>query len=609
MNNNTINLLPTHVANQIAAGEVVQRPSSVVKELLENSIDSSASEIKLLIKSSGKTLIQVTDNGTGMNRSDSKLCFKRHSTSKINVADDLYSLKTKGFRGEALASIAAISHVELRTKTENEAIGTLIKINGGVVEKEEKINTATGTFIAVKNLFYNTPARRSFLKSDSVELRHIINEFHRIALIHPEVNFTFNHNKSNLFDLRSETFKQRIIHIFGNKMNEKLVPINENTELLKISGFVLKPQFARKSRGEQFFFVNNRFIKSHYLNHAIVTAFEGLMVEKKYPGYFLVLDVNPNSIDVNIHPTKTEIKFSDDTTIYALIRAAVKHSLGQFNITPMLDFDRNPSFDTPYKQFKKSINNPKVEINSSFNPFFPESGNIKKKFKAIDPNFIGFESKSNTDSDSSLENNFEKDVIQSSIFETDTSISSVNTFQLKNKYIVSTTKSGLVIINQNLAHQRILYERYLQIMTNNSTESQELIFPINLNYSTKNILIIKKLKSQLSQAGFNISTLKKNTLTLNSIPSLINETEVNDIFDQIISDVENEIPGFNFSQIDLLAKSMSKSLAIKNGKELKPKEQEFILNSLFACIDPNISPTNKKTFIMLKFNDIDSKFN
>ena len=392
-------------------------------------------------------------------------------------------------------------------------------------------------------------------------------------------------------------------------MNEKLVPINENTELLKISGFVLKPQFARKSRGEQFFFVNNRFIKSHYLNHAIVTAFEGLMVEKKYPGYFLVLDVNPNSIDVNIHPTKTEIKFSDDTTIYALIRAAVKHSLGQFNITPMLDFDRNPSFDTPYKQFKKSINNPKVEINSSFNPFFPESGNIKKKFKAIDPNFIGFESKSNTDSDSSLENNFEKDVIQSSIFETDISISSVNTFQLKNKYIVSTTKSGLVIINQNLAHQRILYERYLRIMTNNSTESQELIFPINLNYSTKNILIIKKLKSQLSQAGFNISTLKKNTLTLNSIPSLINETEVNDIFDQIISDVENEIPGFNFSQIDLLAKSMSKSLAIKNGKELKPKEQEFILNSLFACIDPNISPTNKKTFIMLKFNDIDSKFN
>mgnify|MGYP001395461403 CR=1 FL=1 len=609
MNKNIINVLPTHVANQIAAGEVVQRPSSVVKELLENSIDSSASEIKLLIKSSGKTLIQVIDNGTGMNPSDSKLCFKRHSTSKINVAEDLYSLKTKGFRGEALASIAAISHVELRTKIENEAIGTLIKINGGVLEKDEKINTATGTFIAVKNLFYNTPARRNFLKSDSVELRHIINEFQRIALIHPEVNFTFHHNKNNLFDLRSETFKQRIVHIFGNKMNEKLVPIDENTELLKISGFVLKPQFARKSRGEQFFFVNKRFIKSHYLNHAIVTAFEGLMVEKKYPGYFLVLDVNPNSIDVNIHPTKTEIKFSDDSTIYALIRAAVKHSLGQFNITPMLDFDRNPSFDTPYKQFKKSINYPKVEINSSFNPFLPEPGSIKKKLKEIDPNFIGFESKSNSDSDSSFENNFEKDIIQSSIFETDISISSANTFQLKNKYIVSTTKSGLVIINQNLAHQRILYERYLRLMTNNSTESQKLIFPINLNYSTKNILVIKKLKSQLSQAGFNISKLKKNTLTLNSIPSLIKESEVNDIFDQIISDVENEIPGFNFSQIDLLAKSMSKSLAIKNGKELKTKEQEFILNSLFACIDPNISPSNKKTFIMLKFNDIDSKFN
>ena len=340
-----INLLPDHVANQIAAGEVVQRPSSVVKELLENAIDAGSTTIKLFIKNAGKTRIQVIDDGKGMSDTDARLSFERHATSKINSAEDLFSLNTKGFRGEALASIAAIAHVELKTKQENDELGTAITIEGSIVKKQETTATSKGTSIAVKNLFFNIPARRNFLKSDAVELRHIIDEFHRVVLAHPQINFSMYHNDNNLFDLRSENFRQRIVHTFGKKTNEKLVPVDEDTELLKISGFIGKPEFAKKSRGEQFFFVNQRFIKSPYLNHAIQAAFEGLLAPNKYPSYFLNLRVDPKSIDINIHPTKTEIKFDDEPTIYALLRAAVKHSLGQFSVAPILDFQRDSALD------------------------------------------------------------------------------------------------------------------------------------------------------------------------------------------------------------------------------------------------------------------------
>jgi DNA mismatch repair protein MutL len=367
---NLIKLLPDHVANQIAAGEVVQRPSSVVKELLENSIDSGAKKISLLIKESGRTLIQVIDNGCGMSEKDALICFQRHSTSKITNAADLFNLSTKGFRGEALASIAAISHTELITKNNINEIGTFIKIEGNKITQNKPIVANQGSSISVKNLFYNVPARRNFLKSDNVEVRHIINEFHRVALAHPEIHFEFENNENQLFSLPISNIRQRIVNIFGSKSNEKLVPVNETTEVLKLSGFIFKPEFSKKSRGEQFFFVNNRFIKSPYLNHAVNSAFEGLINTGYNASYFLFLDVDPKRIDINIHPTKTEIKFDDDHTIYAILRSAIKHSLGQFNISPILDFDRDKNLDIPYKYASMtSTNNIDVEVNHNFNPF------------------------------------------------------------------------------------------------------------------------------------------------------------------------------------------------------------------------------------------------
>ena len=368
-----IQLLPDHVANQIAAGEVVQRPASVVKELLENAIDADATIIKLIVKDAGKTLIQVIDNGKGMSSTDARLSFERHATSKIRTANDLFQLHTKGFRGEALASIAAIAHVALKTKTEIDDVGHAIEIEGSKVISQNIIVTPKGTSVAVKNLFFNIPARRNFLKSNTVELRHVIDEFHRVALTHPSINFAMYNNGSETFNLPISNFRQRIVNIFGSKINEKLVPVTENTEVLKISGFVGKPEFARKTRSEQYFFVNNRFIKSAYLNHAIASAFEGLLKSGMHPSYFLHLEVDPQTIDINIHPTKTEIKFDDEHTLYALLRSAVKHSLGQFNIAPVLDFNRDPSLDTPYAYNKTPINTPKIEVDKSYNPFKAET--------------------------------------------------------------------------------------------------------------------------------------------------------------------------------------------------------------------------------------------
>ena len=605
---NVIKLLPDHVANQIAAGEVVQRPSSVVKELLENSIDANSTDIKLYIKNSGKTLIQVVDNGKGMSFKDARMCFERHATSKISSAKDLFSLNTKGFRGEALSSIAAISHVELKTKTKLDKLGSLIKIEGSEIKLEDSISVSDGTSLAVKNLFFNIPARRNFLKSDTVELRHIIDEFHRVVLAHPKINFSMFHNGNEIFDLRSENFRQRIIHVFGNRMNEKLVPVDENTELLKISGFVGKPEFAKKSRGEQFFFVNQRFIKSSYLNHAVISAFDGLLAPKKIPSYFLNLSVDSNSIDINIHPTKTEIKFDDEPTLYALLRAAVKHSLGQFNIAPVLDFERNSSFDTPYSSNINSFVTPKIEVDPEFNPFDKnESYNFSSTNS--DDFYIGINSKSNNKLEPLSEIEFESNSIQSSIFDNDEIKNSNNTFQLLNKYILCKIKSGLMVVDQNRAHQRVLYEGFLKQFTLETPTIQNLLFPLNLNLTSDELKIIKDIEIQLKQTGFSISKYNKDGLFLNAIPVGVKESNVPSIFEELISDIKSEVPNINFSYSDLMAKLIAKSLATQNGKKLTTVEQEFIINSLFACKEPNLSPSNKRIFITIEISDLDSKFN
>ncbi len=597
---NLIKLLPDHVANQIAAGEVVQRPSSVVKELLENSIDSGAKKISLLIKESGRTLIQVVDNGCGMSEKDALICFQRHSTSKITNAADLFNLSTKGFRGEALASIAAISHTELITKNNTSEIGTFIKIEGNKITQNKSIVANEGSSISVKNLFYNVPARRNFLKSDNVEVRHIINEFHRVALAHPEIHFEFENNENQLFSLPISNIRQRIVNIFGSKSNEKLVPVNETTEVLKLSGFIFKPEFSKKSRGEQFFFVNNRFIKSPYLNHAVNSAFEGLINTGYNASYFLFLDVDPKRIDINIHPTKTEIKFDDDHTIYAILRSAIKHSLGQFNISPILDFDRDKNLDIPYKYASMtSTNNIDVEVNHNFNPFDKNQNELN--FKDLNQSkdnqqleYSAFQGELNTqlDLDGDLTNK-----------------SSSSVFQLKNKYLVNKIKSGLVIINQNRAHQRILYENFLKYITVQGNDSQKLIYPVEVQLSIKEIAIIENFKTQLNNSGFLFDTINNETLSFSSLPSSIEKENLESVIRSLLDNINNEIPDDNFSQTDMISKSLSKSMAIKNGQHLSASEMDFIVNGLFACKEPNISPFNKRTYITLTKEDLDNKFN
>ncbi len=502
-----IQLLPDHVANQIAAGEVVQRPASVVKELLENAIDARATDIKLIVKDGGKTLVQVIDNGSGLGETDARLCFERHATSKIRIAEDLFDLHTKGFRGEALASIAAIAHVELKTKQDQEEVGVHLIIEGSKVISQEAVVTPKGTSFSVKNLFFNIPARRNFLKSDAVEMRHIIDEFHRVALAHPQIAFSMYSNGNEVFVLPSSNLRQRIVAVFGGKTNEKLVPIHEDTDIVNIYGFIGKPEFGKKNRGEQFFFVNDRFIKNGYLHHAVVNAYDGLLKEGTQPSYFIYLEVPPHTLDINIHPTKTEVKFDDEQSLYAFLRSTIKHSLGQFNIVPVLDFDKDATLDIPYEFKDKDTQTPTVIVRQDFNPFEnKEQEPFKSSYR--EPNYKNPTQNSNWEAlyaclkedFSAIEvahNDPETDQVFGSLFqETTTDYEeemSAKTYQIHRKYIVSPIKSGIIIINQQRAHERILYEEFLKKITLSKSITQKLLFPIEITFSQYEIALLQEL--------------------------------------------------------------------------------------------------------------------
>ncbi|MEP3374436.1 MAG: DNA mismatch repair endonuclease MutL [Maribacter dokdonensis] len=612
-----IRLLPDHVANQIAAGEVVQRPSSVVKELMENAIDAGATDIQLIIKDGGKTLIQVVDNGKGMSGTDARLSFERHATSKIQKAEDLFNLHTKGFRGEALASIAAIAHVEMLTKTEDDDIGTKIKIEGSKIVSQEVVVAPKGTSMLVKNLFFNIPARRNFLKSDQVEYRHITDEFHRISLAHPQVAFSFYNNGSDVFQLPANEFRKRIVHIFGRKTDEKLVPVEEETQVVKISGYILKPEFAKKSRGEQFFFANNRFIKSPYLHHAILGAFEGVIRPGTHPGYFLNLEVDPGTIDINIHPTKTEVKFDDEHTLYAMLKSTVKHSLGQFNVVPALDFEQDQNLDTPYSYKNKQVGIPQVVVDASFNPFETtvktskgnnSTGKYKKpKVEGWENLYAGLETKVESNV-SHLE--FESEVVNSSIFddEKESIEPTTTTFQLRKKFIITTIKSGMVVINQSRAHQRVLYENFLKNITIKEAVSQQLLFPLTLSFSPGEMNILKEIKDNLCTVGFVFGDLDDEGVEIKGVPVLVAESEVQMIMEQLMSDFQQEVPGDSFSQSDMLAKTLAKTLSVKTGESLDEFSQVKLVNDLFACKETTLSPFNKKVYVTITENDIERKF-
>lgn len=576
-----IKILPSEVSNKIAAGEVVQRPSSALKELIENSIDANSTKIQIIIKDAGKNLIQVIDNGKGMSKNDMHLSFIKHATSKINKIEDIYSISSMGFRGEALAAIASVSMLEMESITDNQN-GHFIEINGGKLLREKVSNIQEGTSIKIKNIFYNIPARRNFLKSNFVELRHILDVFHRLAISHPEIEFSFINNDEEIFYLKGESLKKRIVSIFGEKVRENLIPINESTQIADISGFVLKPEFSKKSRSNQFVFVNKRFIKSQFINHSIFASYNGLLKDGYYPGYFLFIDIDPTKIDVNVHPNKTEIKFDDDQNLYSIINSSVKHCLGIYQVSPVLDFDKDPSMDISYDQVKSQPRIPAIEINSEFNPF--EVFN-DEKVNNVSYNYLAPNSKLN----------FEDDNNQN-----------LKIFQILNKFIVSTNKSSLIIINQNLAHQRILYESFLKSIFENSANSQKLVFPIELSLTKKQLLLYNKIIDEFKSIGFDI-IVRNELMLIESIPFGIEKNNVEEVIENILNEEFNT--SNDFSASDFFAKRLSKITSIKTGQKLNLDEQEYIVNNLFSCKEPNLSPDNKQIFITLNKNDIEKKFN
>lgn len=615
-----IQLLPDHVANQIAAGEVVQRPASVVKELVENAVDANATEIKLIIKDAGKTLIQVIDNGKGMNVTDARLCFERHATSKIRHAEDLFALHTKGFRGEALASIAAVAHVELKTKQDQEELGTHIIIEGSKFVSQEVAVLPKGTSFLVKNLFFNIPARRNFLKSDNVELKHIIDEFERVALAHPAIHFVLISNGAEIFNLPSSNYRQRIVNIFGGKTNEKLVPVNEETEIITISGFVGKPEFAKKNRSEQFFLVNDRFIKSSFLHHAVMSAYDGLLKDGNQPSYFLYLQVPTHTIDINIHPTKTEVKFDDEQALYAILRSAVKHSLGMFNVAPVLDFERDATLDTPYayKDIKSDV--PLIQVDSTFNPFVTDTKKSSSSSN-VSSGFSIYKKQETTSNWESLyvglkQDTFEVDnhtfeteeAVTSKLFDNEVTETKTLLYQLNRKYIINSIKSGLLVIHQNRAHQRILYEQFLTNITIHHASSQQLIFPLCLHLGREEVLYLKELQPNLEGLGFAFESIALDEVRIIGLPVQVKESEVVAILNDLIHNLQQNIPEDSFSLSDSIAKFMAKSVAIKSGKTLNEIELSNIVNGLFACKEPNFSPFNQPIFITLTTDELDKRF-
>jgi len=612
-----IQLLPDAVANQIAAGEVVQRPASAVKELVENALDAGADKIQLILKEAGKSLIQVIDNGCGMSLTDARMSFERHATSKIRKAEDLFAIRTMGFRGEALASIAAIAQVELKTRRHEDELGTCIFIEGSEVLSQEACSANTGTSISVKNLFYNTPARRNFLKSNPVEMRHIIDEFHRVALSHPLVFFTLHHDGQEVYHLPAATLKQRIIHLFGREYNERLVPVEEDTSVIKLRGFVGKPEYARKTRGEQFFFVNNRFIKDAYLNHAVLMAFKELLPEDTYPLYVLFIEIDPAKIDINVHPTKTEIKYQDEQTIYAIIRSAVKRSLGRYNITPSLDFDKDSGIEhlVTLKPLEEIVA-PTITFNPDFNPFNADkkvereipflrnSGEYRSS--PIPQNWDTLYAISKKESTSQQEIHEEKSI---SVDEQDISKPSERQlFQVHNRFILSQIKSGFMVINQQAAHERILYERFLQQLQNHSGVSQQSLFPQSVTLNSSDFELLKELLPDIRALGFDIREFGKNTVVVDGIPADLNNVGEHELLEQLLEGYKNNQAILKLDKRDNLARSLARNAATKSGTKMSLEEMNLLIDQLFACQMPNLALNGKLVITTFTLNELLERF-
>ena len=594
-----IKLLPDSVANQIAAGEVIQRPASVVKELMENAIDAGATQVDLVVRDAGRTLISVADNGCGMSETDARLCFERHATSKIRCADDLFSIRTMGFRGEALASIAAVAQVELSTRRKEDNVGTKIRIEGSKVLEQSPKPMSAGSSFMVKNLFFNVPARRNFLKSNDAELRHINDEFFRVTMMNPQVGFSYISNDKELFHLYPGTLKQRIVGLFGKDYDSKLLPVNQVTESVAINGFIVKPEFLKKTRGEQYFFVNSRFIKHSYLHHAVENAYKELIPQDCFPGYFLDIQIDPKEIDINIHPTKTEVNFIDIKLIYAIMHSAVRKAIGQNNLAPMLDFDIDPNLGIDFgeaSRMDRPLVQPKVDFNPSFNPFKVTPIHHQNKNWRIAYDTSG-------------------DVVGNSVPDKSDNASDVLSddsrslfIQLQQSYIVTAVKSGLLVVDQNFAHQRILYEKYLREMDNSSNASQQELFPQHVSLNVNDASILRNIKPELERIGFRLEEMNPYTFIINGTPTDCKGTDAVSVIERIIDDNKTcAVVGVSERKLSL-ARSLAAQMAVKPGQPLNACEMQDIIDRLFGCAVSEIAPNGKKIFTIIHSDEIKNRF-
>jgi DNA mismatch repair protein MutL len=596
-----IQLLPDSIANQIAAGEVVQRPASAVKELMENAIDAGATEIKLIVKEAGKVLIQVIDNGQGMSQTDARMSLERHATSKIRTAEDLFKLRTMGFRGEALASIAAVSQLEIKTRQAQNDLGTLLLVEGSEIKKQEPVACEKGTSISIKNLFYNIPARRNFLKSNPIEMRHIVDEFHRLALANPEVAFTLVQGDELIYDLQAGKLSQRIVSLFGKAYQQQLAAAQEETSLVKITGYAGRPESARKTRGEQFIFVNQRFIKSNYLSHAVSSAYEGLLPEGSFPFYVLFIEIDPKHIDVNVHPTKTEIKFDDERAVYGVVWSAVKQALGVHHLAPALDFQADVNLTS-------KLSSQGVNKDTYFDEQFGSSlfkSNLQNWEKV-------FEQESNSrlfdkvDAQPAKELRFESSMNQvGSLIATD---AGSGTFQLFQKYIVRATRAGLLIIDQQAAHERVLFEKYLNQLKGSPGNSQQSLFPQTVSFSAPDFALLMEMEKEIVALGFRFEVFGKNALLISGSPATISGNE-KELLEGLIEQFKKNQTELQLPLQENLARAFAKRTGIKVGQKLRSEEIESLLEGLFSCALPNYSPEGKPTFFTFDSSKLDSYFN
>ena len=596
-----IKLLPDSVANQIAAGEVIQRPASAVKELMENALDAGATQIDLVVKDAGKSMIMVVDNGCGMSETDARLCFERHATSKISKAEDLFAIRTMGFRGEALASIAAIAQVELKTRRKEDEVGVKIVNEGSVVKEQTLVPMQPGTTFTVKNLFFNVPARRNFLKSPQAELRHIVEEFTRVTLMNPEIGFTLTSDGKEMYHLYPGNLKQRIMGLFGTNYEERLLPVKQEAERVRIDGYIVKPEFAKKTRGEQYFFVNKRFIKHAYLHHALENAYMEMIPKDSFPGYFLNIEVDPSDIDINIHPTKTEVNFLDVKLVYAILHAAVRKAIGQHNLSPMIDFDESADLNKDFglaMGMNQPLSIPNVPLDPNFNPFRKETAPRETHWESsYQPQ------KNNTPGDWRILYGERTDLTETPAEPKEETNSTVHYLQVNQSYIVTTVKSGLLVIDQHLAHARVLFEKFLKEMENHSGVSQQELFPQALSLNMNDASLLKEMIPELENLGFVLEQANPTTFMINGTPADAAGCDTVVLLERILENYKLNRTDLQLDRKLNLAKTMSAQLSIKAQTKLTEMEMQNLVDQLFACNVAEVAPDGKKIYVILNMEE------